>query len=80
MLRDTGLANQIGLRFAQGRTLTPKHDARYWAAVTGKFDFSDADRVPPDSFNRVLWTGLMTGKRYPKVASRFAHRDPDDDD
>jgi hypothetical protein len=80
VLRDTGLSPDIGQRFAQGRTLKPKHDARYWAAVTRSFDFSDADRVPPDKFNRVLWTGLMAGKRYPKVASRFAHRDPDDDD
>ena len=43
----------------------PKHDAKYWAKLTAGFDFSDADRVPPAKFNRVLWKGLMGGKPYP---------------
>ena len=67
MLRDTALAQGLGVRFAQGSNVKPKHSARYWAKVTAGFDFSDADRVPPDQFNRVLWKGLMSGKRYPLV-------------
>jgi hypothetical protein len=43
----------------------PKHDAAYWANATRGFDFSDADRVPPDLFNEVLWNGLMDGAPYP---------------
>jgi hypothetical protein len=33
--------------------------------VNAGFDFSDADRVPPAKFNKVLWMGLMGGKPYP---------------
>ena len=58
--------------------MKPKHDAKYWAKVTAGFDFSDADRVPPDKFNRVLWNGLMGGKRYPVVANRTMSGDSDD--
>ena len=54
-----------GVRFAAGPMIAPQHDAAYWDAVTAGFDFSDADRVPPAQFNRVLWTGLMGGKPYP---------------
>ncbi|GAC1340646.1 MAG: alkaline phosphatase family protein [Acetobacteraceae bacterium] len=52
-------------QYAEGPDIAPKHDAAYWAKVTRGFDFSDADRVPTDLFNQVLWTGLMDGKPYP---------------
>lgn len=42
-----------------------KHDAKYWARVTKGMDFTDADRVDPDQFNRILWKGLMGNKPYP---------------
>jgi len=35
------------------------HDSAWWAAKTKGFDFSDADRVDSDAFNRVLWEGTM---------------------
>ena len=38
--------------------------------MTARFDFSDADRVPPGRFNKVLWQGLMGGKPYPAPAGR----------
>jgi hypothetical protein len=60
----------LGVRFAKGADVKPKHDARYWAKVTAGFDFSDADRVPPARFNRVLWDGLMSGKPYPALVGR----------
>jgi DNA-binding beta-propeller fold protein YncE len=53
------------VRFAQGKVVKPKHGAKYWAKLTARFDFSDADRVPPAKFNRVIWNGLMGGRPYP---------------
>ena len=61
-----------GAPFARGAVVRPKHSAKYWAKATAGFDFSDADRVPPDRFNRVLWKGLKGGKPYP--ASLRGHR------
>lgn len=58
---------ESGGRFAEGPNLKPKHNAAYWDKVTAGFDFSQADQVPPAQFNKVLWTGLMNGKRYPLV-------------
>jgi DNA-binding beta-propeller fold protein YncE len=43
----------------------PAHDAKYWARVTKGMDFTDADRVDPGDFNRILWKGMMGGKPYP---------------
>src|SRR5262249_17114159 len=48
-----------GVQFAAGPRVKPKHSAEYWAKATRGFDFSDADRVPPLKFNKVLWKGLM---------------------
>src|SRR5262245_26438055 len=62
----------LGVRFAKGRDIKPTHDATYWARATKGFDFSDADRVPPDRFNRILWTGLKGNKRYPAILGRRA--------
>jgi DNA-binding beta-propeller fold protein YncE len=64
--QDTGL----GVPFAQGKIVRPAHDAKYWERLTAGFDFSDADRVPPAKFNRVLWTGLMGSKPYPARLGR----------
>ena len=55
----------LGVKYAQGPVVKPKHGAGYWARATKGFDFSDADRVPPEKFNRILWKGMMGGKRYP---------------
>ena len=72
-------AADIGTKVAAGPRIVPKHDAAYWDRVTRGFDFSDADRVPPDRYNRVLWQGLMDGKPYPSVARAEATsaKDPD---
>jgi YVTN family beta-propeller protein len=43
----------------------PTQDAAWWAAQTKGMDFSQADKVNPDQFNRILWKGLMGGKPYP---------------
>jgi len=47
------------------------HDSAWWAAKTKGFDFSDADRVDSDAFNRVLWEGTMGDNvPYPTVRNR----------
>ena len=43
----------------------PAHDAKYWARVTKGMDFTDADRLDGEDFNRILWKGLMGNKPYP---------------
>ena len=56
----------------------PTHDAKYWARVTKAMDFSDADRVVPAVYNRILWKGLMGGKPYPAQPSRSGIDGSDD--
>jgi len=43
----------------------PTPNSRYWARVTKGMDFTDADRVDGEEFNRILWKGLMGNKPYP---------------
>ena len=62
-------AADIGVKYADSPVVVPKHDAAYWDQATCGFDFSDADRVPVDLFNEVLWEGLMEGRPYPKHRS-----------
>jgi len=47
--------------------IVPKstHGAQYWARVTKGMDFSDADRVDPAVYNRILWKGMMGDRPYP---------------
>ncbi len=68
-----GPAGLKGVKYASGPVVKPKHDARYWAKRTAGFDFSDADRVPPAKFNKVIWRGLMGRRPYPATAG--AHRE-----
>ena len=81
VLKGTALAQApggLGVRFARGVDVEPRHDAKYWARVTAGFDFSDADHVPPAKFNRVLWEGLMSGRPYPALSgSRLASQSDD---
>ena len=70
----------LGVLYARGPKVQSKHDAAYWDKATAGFDFSDADRVPPDKFNRVLWKGLMGSKPYPALTGVRASVDRDDDD
>jgi hypothetical protein len=79
VLAGTALAQApggLGVKYVQGPIVKPRHDARYWARHTAGFDFSDADRVPPARFNRVVWRGLMGSKPYPgPVGRRLADND-----
>src|SRR5262245_6804762 len=81
LLKGTQLAQSVGdlgVQFAAGPDIKPKHDDEYWAKAMAGFDFSDADRVPPAKFNRVLWKGLMDGKPYPALKGRHTSEDRDD--
>jgi hypothetical protein len=71
------ISGGLGVQYAAGPQVKPRHSAEYWAKATAGFDFSDADRVPPAKFNRVLWRGLMRGKSYPAAAGS-ASGDMDD--
>jgi DNA-binding beta-propeller fold protein YncE len=80
VLKTTALARApggLGVGFARGPDLVPRHDAAYWARATAGFDFSDADRVPPSRFNRVLWSGLMGEAPYPAAPGRPPIRSDD---
>ncbi len=83
VLAGTALARAghgLGVKYVGGPVVRPKHGAKYWAKVTAGFDFSDADRVPPGRFNRVLWRGLKGGRPYPVSltnAPRVVERDED---
>jgi YVTN family beta-propeller protein len=81
-LQSTLLAQapgDLGVQFAAGKVVKPKHNADYWAKLTRDFDFSDADRVPPAKFNRVLWKGLMGARPYPAIlGGQRRGRDLDD--
>jgi DNA-binding beta-propeller fold protein YncE len=82
VLQTTQLAQApggLGVRYAKGPRVKPKHDAKYWAKLTAGFDFSDADRVPPAKFNKVLWKGLMGSKPYPMVDGPAIAAKTDDD-
>jgi hypothetical protein len=74
-----GESGKQGVTFAQGPNIKPRHNAAYWARVTAGFDFSDADRVPPARFNRVLWTGMMGSKPYPTMGHDNYTKKRDDD-
>jgi hypothetical protein len=58
---------------AQARLHVPQstHSAQYWARVTKGMDFSDADRVDPAVYNRILWKGMMGNRPYPAGPTRL---------
>jgi DNA-binding beta-propeller fold protein YncE len=43
----------------------PTPNVKYWARVTKGMDFTDADLVDDNTFNRVLWRGMMGNRPYP---------------
>lgn len=57
------------------------HDSTHWARVTKGLDFSDADRVDPLLYNRILWKGMMHNRPYPPSLSlKNKHACEGDDD
>ncbi len=61
-------------KYVQNREALPQptHDAAWWDAQTKGMDFSQADRIPTEQFNRILWKGMLGDKPYPalKTATR----------
>ena len=41
----------------------------YWVAATKGMDFTKEDAVDAETYNRVLWRGLMGDKPYPEIRS-----------
>jgi len=69
----------LGVKYAEGPVVKPKHSAKYWARVTAGMNFAEADEVPTAKFNRVLWKGLKGNKPYPvRMVSRTAAQRADD--
>ncbi len=47
------------------------HDGKWWASATRGFNFSAEDKLDPDAFNQVLWSGIKGDKlAYPTERSR----------
>ena len=67
------------VKFAQGRSVKPRHSAAYWDKATAGMDFSEADQVPTARFNKVLWNGLMPGLRFPNLINGSAGSAKDTD-
>ena len=74
-------ASQLPLPPPQAGMKVPKskHNAIYWARVTKGLDFSDADRVDPLVYNRILWKGMMGNKPFPPSLKRRHAPDGDDE-
>ncbi len=51
------------------KAAVPTHDAAYWARITRRMDFSAEDRIDFDSYNHILWQGLMGDRPYPETVS-----------
>jgi YVTN family beta-propeller protein len=68
----------LGVKYAEGPVVKPKHDAKYWARATRGMDFSEADHVPVAKFNRILWKGLKGGKPYPRIVGKVTEGRSDD--
>jgi len=47
----------------------PTHDAAWWEEKTKGMDFTQEDRVDPETFNRIIWDGLMGNRPYPTTRS-----------
>ncbi|MGS0756248.1 bifunctional YncE family protein/alkaline phosphatase family protein, partial [Roseateles sp. GG27B] len=69
----------VAVKFAQGRNVKPRHRAAYWDRATAGMDFREADQVPTAQFNKVLWTGLMPGLRFPVLINGSAASAKDND-
>lgn len=47
----------------------PTHYAAWWAEKTKGMDFSQEDRVDTETFNRIIWQGMMGDNPYPTTRS-----------
>ena len=64
------LVTELGAVYTSGALVKPKHSATYWAQATASLDFTEADKLPTGTFNRLLWRGLKGDKPYPVFKNR----------
>jgi DNA-binding beta-propeller fold protein YncE len=71
-------------KYVQNREALPQptHDAAWWEVQTKGMDFSKADLIPTEKFNRILWKGMKGDKPYPalKPAAKPTPEAKDKDD
>ena len=71
-------------KYVQNREALPQptHNAAWWEAQTKGMDFSKADLIPTEKFNRILWKGMKGDKPYPalKPAAKPTAEAKDKDD
>ncbi|VVM06927.1 bifunctional YncE family protein/alkaline phosphatase family protein [Methylacidimicrobium tartarophylax] len=48
----------LPVRDQEGAGASARHDASFWEELLGDQDFSDADQLDAERFNRALWIGL----------------------
>ncbi|GAC1411813.1 MAG: alkaline phosphatase family protein [Burkholderiaceae bacterium] len=68
MLRSTSLP--LPAPTVAYQRVNPRHDVRYWSAVTKGLDFRQEDLIEAGTYNRILWTGIMGNTAYPSQRSR----------
>jgi YVTN family beta-propeller protein len=74
-LYGTGLAPLLPAPSAALTVPTPTHTAAWWAKQTEGMDFSAADRIDADAFNRILWRGLKGDQPYPAAPRKVSVAD-----
>jgi DNA-binding beta-propeller fold protein YncE len=62
-------AAAMALKHSGGVIPKSTHDAAWWEAQTRGMDFSKADHVNPDVFNRLVWKGVRGDIPYPTKRS-----------
>jgi len=63
---DTLIPECRGTMTERTAAVQPLHDGTWWATATKGFDFRKPDSLDADSFNRVLWRGIVGADRpYP---------------
>jgi hypothetical protein len=70
MLRSTKLPLPGAAPAEKTGMVRPLHDAKYWAAKTKSFDFTQEDRLDSAAYNRILWEGMKTDRPYPVHGGR----------
>ena len=66
MAPDVSLPIPAGTKVA-GPVRGPTHPAGYWAERTAGMDFRSEDQLDAPLYNRLLWSGLMGARRYPRT-------------
>lgn len=66
-LKNTTLPITYPAAMATAVAPATTHTAAWWAAKTKNLNFSTEDLNDPQTFNRIIWRGMMGNKPYPEV-------------